>query len=109
MAGNLFPQPLSMEGIMCKERLDSLLGKGFCVVSTKEVELMPYQKKFYEIINANFLVIEKSMLNDNPWLNKAMSKNDIYILRPDRHIFGSTSDKITFEDLTEDLRERLSL
>ena len=109
MAGNLFPQPLSMEGIMCKERLDSLLGKGFCVVSTKEVELMPYQKKFYEIINSNFLVIEKSMLNDNPWLNKTMSKNDIYILRPDRHIFGSTSDKITFEDLTEDLRERLSL
>jgi hypothetical protein len=70
---------------------------------------MPYQKKFYEIINSNFLVIEKSMLNDNPWLNKTMSKNDIYILRPDRHIFGSTSDKITFEDLTEDLRERLSL
>jgi len=71
--------------------------------------LMPYQKKFYKIINANFLVIEKSMLNENPWLNNVMSKNDIYILRPDRHIFGSTSDKITFEDLTEDLRERLSL
>jgi hypothetical protein len=47
------------------------------------------------------------MLNGSPWIKDVMTKNGIYILRPDRHIFGSTSDKITFNDLTEDLKKRL--
>ena len=107
MAGFLFPQPLTMEGIKCKERFDFLLGKSFCVVSKTEVELKPDQKEFYERINTKFLIIKESMLNGNPWIKDVMTKNGIYILRPDRHIFGSTSDKITFNDLTEDLKKRL--
>ena len=108
MAGSIFPQPLRMEGMECHERLDALLGKGFCVVSKKEIDLNSEQKEFYGQINSKFLVLEESILNISPSLKEVMKKNDVYILRPDRHIFGSTSDKITFDDLTEDLKERLS-
>ena len=47
--------------------------------------------------------------NKNPWIKEFMSKSEIYIIRPDRHIFGSTSDKITFSELTRDLKERLGM
>ena len=108
MAGSIFPQPLRMEGMICSERLDTLLGKDFCIVSKKEINLNTEQKEFYEKINSKFLVLEESILNSSPSVKEVMKKNDVYILRPDRHIFGSTSDKITFNDLTEDLKERLS-
>ena len=44
-----------------------------------------------------------------PWIKEFMSKSEIYIIRPDRHIFGSTSDKITFSELTRDLKEKLGM
>ena len=97
-----------MQGMECIERLDALLGKDFCIVSKKEIDLNSEQKEFYEKINSKFLVLEESILNSSPWVKEIMKKNDVYILRPDRHIFGSTSDKITFNDLTEDLKERLN-
>ncbi len=109
MAGFLFPQPLLMEGLKCKKRLDNLLGKNFCVVSKKIVELELHQKKFYEKIKAEFVILDKDILELNPLIKDMMVKNDIYILRPDRHIFGSTSDKISFYDLTKDLQKRLSI
>ena len=108
LSGSIFPQPLRMEGMECIERLDALLGKDFCIVSKKEIDLNSEQKEFYEKINSKFLVLEESILNSSPWVKEIMKKNDVYILRPDRHIFGSTSDKITFDDLTEDLKERLN-
>ena len=108
LAGSIFPQPLRMEGMECCERLDALLGKGFCIVSKKEIDLNSEQTEFYEKIRSKFVVLEDSILNYSPSVKDVMKKNDIYILRPDRHIFGSTSDKITFDDLTEDLKERLN-
>ena len=68
---------------------------------------MEDQSLVKEKINTKFVIIKESMLNGNPWIQDVMTRNDIYILRPDRHIFGSTSDKITFNDLTEDLKKRL--
>ena len=97
-----------MEGMECRERLDALLGNGFCIVSKKEIDLSSEQTEFYEKIRSKFVVLEDSILNNSPSVKDVMKKNDIYILRPDRHIFGSTSDKITFNDLTEDLKERLN-
>jgi hypothetical protein len=108
MAGSIFPQPLRMEGMECSERLDALLGKGFCIVSKKEVDLKTEQKDFYQKIRSKFVVLEEGILNNSPSVKEVMKKNDVYILRPDRHIFGSTSDKITFDDLTEDLKQRLN-
>ena len=97
-----------MEGMECIERLDALLGKGFCIVSKKEIDLNSEQTEFYEKIHSKFVVLEESILNNSHWVKEVMKKNDVYILRPDRHIFGSTSDKITFNDLTKDLKERLN-
>ena len=85
------------------------MGKNFCVVSKKIVELELHQKKFYEKIKAEFVILDKDILELNPLIKDMMVKNDIYILRPDRHIFGSTSDKISFYDLTKDLQKRLSI
>ena len=97
-----------MEGMECRERLDALLGNCFCIVSKKEIDLSSEQIEFYEKIRSKFVVLEDSILSNSPSVKDVMKKNDIYILRPDRHIFGSTSDKITFDDLTEDLKERLN-
>lgn len=107
MAGFLFPQPLTMQGLKCKKRFDHLLGKSFCIVSRKKIQLNTDQKDFYGRINTKFLVIEENLIKENPWIKELMTKNNTYILRPDRHIFGSTSDKISFNDLTEDLKRRL--
>ena len=109
MVGFHFPQPLLMEGSKCKERYDHFLGKGFCVVSKEGVSISPDQKSFYEKIKTKFLVLEETMINKNPWIKEFMSKSEIYIIRPDRHIFGSTSDKITFSELTRDLKEKLGM
>ena len=107
MAGYIFPQPLLMEGLECKERLDDLLGNNFCVVSKKKIKLTKSEEKFYRKINARFCLMEKDLLESNSAINSLMNESDTYILRPDRHIFGSTSDNITFSELTNDLEKRL--
>ena len=109
MVGFHFPQPLLMEGSKCKERYDHILGKRFCVVSKEKVALTPDQKDFYKKIKTKFLVLEESMINNNPWIKEFMVNSKTYIIRPDRHIFGSTSDKITFSELTRDFKERLRM
>ena len=79
------------------------------MVSKEGVSISPDQKSFYEKIKTKFLVLEETMINKNPWIKEFMSKSEIYIIRPDRHIFGSTSDKITFSELTRDLKEKLGM
>ena len=104
-----FPQPITMEGSICKERNDHLLGKSFCVVSNEEVLLTADQKIFYEKMQTKFLILERKVIDENPWIKGFMNKSQIYIIRPDRYIFGSTSDNINFSDLTKDLKKRLGI
>ena len=79
------------------------------MVSKEKVTLTPDQKDFYKKIKTKFLVLEESMINNNPWIKEFMVNSKTYIIRPDRHIFGSTSDKITFSELTRDFKERLRM
>ncbi|GIT60715.1 MAG: hypothetical protein Ct9H300mP20_05420 [Gammaproteobacteria bacterium] len=62
MAGSIFPQPSEWKGWNA-ERLDALLGKDFCIVSKKEIDLNSEQKEFYEKINSKIFVLEESILN----------------------------------------------
>ena len=60
-------------------------------------------------MQTKFLILERKVIDENPWIKGFMNKSQIYIIRPDRYIFGSTSDNINFSDLTKDLKKRLGI
>jgi hypothetical protein len=40
-------------------------------------------------------------------MSTMIDENKIYIVRPDKYIFGSTSEKISLSNLIEDLKIRI--
>ena len=54
------------------------------------------------------MILEEEYLEDNPWLESFMKQEKIYLVRPDRYIFGSTDSSISLDQLIDDLKNRLT-
>ena len=106
-AGQLFPQPTEVEESAIVKRLDILFGKGFSIVSKKKIFITDEDKKFLETLDTTFVLLKDKLLEQNPWLVSFMNYGEIFILRPDKYVFGCTSDTVTLEDLINDLRVRI--
>ena len=106
-AGQLFPQPTEVEESAIVKRLDILFGKGFSIVSKKKIFITDEDKKFLETLDTTFVLLKDKLIEQNPWLVSFMDYGEIFILRPDKYVFGCTSDTVTLEDLINDLRVRI--
>ena len=106
-AGQLLPQPLKMDNGEISERLDVLLGKGFALVSKKEILLQEEDQNFMSLLNAELVVLNQDMLDQNFWLTSFLELGEVFIIRPDKNVFGCTSSNVSLEDLIDDLRNQI--
>ncbi len=108
-AGTIFPQPTLINEDEIVERKDYLFGDGFAIVSNQKVLLTREEENFYKRLNTKMVVLDQKLINQNKSLIEYMAISDIFVLRPDRYIFGATSDNVSFQDITNDLRKRLGI
>ena len=106
-AGQLLPQPLKMDNGEISERLDVLLGNGFALVSKKEILLQEEDQNFMSLLNAELVVLNQDMLDQNFWLTSFLELGEVFIIRPDKNVFGCTSSNVSLEDLIDDLRNQI--
>ena len=108
-AGTIFPQPTLINEDEIVEKKDYLFGDGFAIVSNQKVLLTREEENFYNRLNTKMVVLDQKLIKQNKSLIEYMAISDIFVLRPDRYIFGATSDNVSFQDITNDLRKRLGI
>ena len=107
MSGQLFPQPVKIDDGEVIERCDLLLGDFFAIVSRKDFVLSEDEKKFLSSINSKILILDSELVDSNMWMSTMVQEDKIYIVRPDKYIFGSTNENISLSNLIEDLKTRI--
>ena len=108
-SGTLFPQPIRYLDKKIDARLDSLLGKGFCLISCNEFSLNKENLEFLKSIDCNLLVLNKKIIEKSSYLKPLMEKDKVFLVRPDRYIFGSTTSKVSLDNLVENLKHTLKI
>jgi hypothetical protein len=109
MSGQLFPQPIKFNENEIKERCDYLLGNSFSLVSTNEIILSKEEENFLSSIDTKTLVLDKELVESNMWMSTMIEEGKIYLVRPDKYIFGSTNEEVSLSQLIEDLKTRIGL
>ncbi len=106
-AGQLIPQLIEMKNGEISKRLDNLFGSGFALISKKEILLKEKDQNFMSLLNTALVVLDQDMLDQNIWLTAFLDLGEVFLIRPDKNVFGSTSDKVSLEDLIDDLRNQI--
>jgi len=106
-AGQLFPQPVMYKDNEVVERNDEILGKGFALISKNKIEVNNQDKEFLKKIGCSFVTLKAHVINQNYWIEKIMELGEVFIVRPDKYIFGCSSNKVSLEKLIDDLRKRI--
>ena len=109
MSGQLFPQPIKFDGSEIKERCDYLLGDNFSLISTNEIVLSKDEEDFLTSIDTKILLLDKELVESNMWMSTMIEDGKVYLVRPDKYIFGSTTEEVSLSELIEDLRTRIGL
>ncbi len=107
MSGQLFPQPIKTINGKVTERCDYLLGDYFSVISRKDIVLSEDEKKFLLSINSKTLILDSELVDSNMWMSTMIQEDKVYIVRPDKYIFGSTNENTSLSNLIEDLKTRI--
>ena len=106
-AGQLFPQPVIYKNNKVVSRNDEIFGKGFALISKNKIEINDQDNEFLENIGCTFVCLEEDLINQNHWIEKIMELGEVFIVRPDKYIFGSSSNDVSLEELIDDLRKRI--
>ena len=107
MTGDLFPQPVLYSEGLVQERCDYLLGDNFAIVSRSSIDLNAEEKEFLDSIGTKIVNLDKKMIESNIWMSSMIEENKIYLVRPDKYVFGLTDKDISLSDLIDDLKNRI--
>ena len=108
-AGQFFPQIASYKAGLIEAHQDYLLGDGFAFLSKQEIEISEEHKEFLDKLNCCFVTLEKDVIESNPWVAGFLELGDTFIIRPDKYIYGCSSNNVSLDELIEDLKSRMSL
>jgi hypothetical protein len=107
--GYLFSQPIVTDNSGREFRLDDLLGPGFALVSrTQNIELLEESRKILQTIGASIVSID-SLKEVRGHFDRSFKHSDTVLVRPDKLVFGHTSDTITADELIQALGRALAL
>ena len=79
------------------------------MLSTNEIILSKEEENFLSSIDTKILVLDKELVESNMWMSTMIEEGKIYLVRPDKYIFGSTTEEVSLSELIEDLRTRIGL
>ncbi len=107
--GYLFNQPIVRDSHDAQFRLDELLGAGFAVVTRKgNPALSDRSRVVLDQLGARIVSLEGLELVRGHF-DRLFDEHDAAIVRPDRLVFGHTTDECTLDQLIQTLAEKLAL
>ena len=106
-AGQLFPQIVVYEDGAISERKDCLFGDGFTLISQHEISISDSHRDFLNKLNCNYLILDKEIIDSNPWVNGFLELGNTFIVRPDKYIYGCSGNDVSLEQIIEDLKIRM--
>ena len=106
-AGQLFPQIVVYENGEISERKDCLFGDGFTLISQHEISISDSHRDFLNKLNCNYLILDKEIIDSNPWVNGFLELGNTFIVRPDKYIYGCSGNDVSLEQIIEDLKIRM--
>ena len=106
-AGQIFPQPVEYIDNAIIERMDKIFGNGFSLVSMDKIDLSLEEENFLKELECNLVILEDIFVANNPWLKSFMQLGDVFVIRPDRYVYGSSNESVTVEMLLEDLKKKV--
>jgi hypothetical protein len=107
-AGQIFPQPVKYIDNTIIERMDKIFGKGFSLVSMDKIDLSLEEENFLKELECNLVILEDIFVANNPWLKSFMQLGDVFVIRPDRYVYGSSNESVTVQMLLEDLKKKVT-
>ena len=106
-AGQLFPQIVVYEDGEISERKDCLFGDGFTLISQHEISISDSHRDFLNKLNCNYLILDKEIIDSNPWVKGFLELGNTFIVRPDKYIYGCSGNDVSLEQIIEDLKIRI--
>jgi len=106
-SGHLFPQPLIYKNNEVFKREDEILGNSFTLISKDKISIGKQDKKFLQDIGCTFVILDEHYISQNHWVKKVLDLGEVFLIRPDKYIFGCSSNKVSLEQLIDDLRKRI--
>ncbi len=108
--GYLFSQPIVADSTGKEYRLDHLLGNGFSVVATSSnaLEMSEPSINFLQKIGAQQVALENLKVVRGHF-DKLFDQSDAAIVRPDKIVFGHTTEEFNIDHLVEMLAMKLNL
>ncbi|MDG2020099.1 MAG: FAD-dependent monooxygenase [SAR86 cluster bacterium] len=106
-AGQIFPQIVLYKDGVIEERKDHLLGNGFSFISKNKIKILDHHKEFLDQLNCKFITVEADVLESNPWVSGFLELGDTFVIRPDKYIYGCSSNNVSLEEIIDDLKARM--
>ncbi|HIG41981.1 MAG: bifunctional 3-(3-hydroxy-phenyl)propionate/3-hydroxycinnamic acid hydroxylase [bacterium] len=108
-SGYLFSQPLVSRDKQTF-KLDEALGKGFAIVAKtdSDLELTEQSKKIVEKLDITLTSLE-TLTEIKGHFDNLFKSSAAAIVRPDRYVFGHTTETVTLDHLLIELSKKLSL
>jgi 3-(3-hydroxy-phenyl)propionate hydroxylase len=108
--GYLFRQPIVKNPEGSESRLDEFLGGGFAIVAKSEeaFQLTDYSERVIEKLGARLVNLD-GYTEVRGHFDRLFKHSEAAIVRPDRLVFGHTSESVSLDELIEDLAAKLAL
>ncbi|MCZ6658681.1 MAG: bifunctional 3-(3-hydroxy-phenyl)propionate/3-hydroxycinnamic acid hydroxylase [Gammaproteobacteria bacterium] len=108
--GYLFSQPIVRDRQNDEFRLDARLGPGFAIVAKTEADLVLSAASQATLDRIQGRCTSIGGLQEvRGHIDRLFNHADAAIVRPDRYVFGHTTDDVTLDDLMADLADKLSI
>jgi 3-(3-hydroxy-phenyl)propionate hydroxylase len=107
--GFLFSQPDVLTSSGEQTRLDDLLGNGFAVVHRGPTpELDDTARKFLEVTSSRMVAADELKVARGQW-DRLLIEHDAVVVRPDRYVYGYSTEQISVNDLLHEAAQQMSL
>jgi 3-(3-hydroxy-phenyl)propionate hydroxylase len=107
--GFLFSQPDVLTSAGERVRLDDLLGNGFAVVHRGQVPAIDdISTELLAATGGRLVGIDELEVVRGQW-DRLLDEHDAVVVRPDRYVYGFTTEQISVNDLLHDAAQQMSL
>ena len=84
-----------------------MIGDGFTLISQHEISISDSHRDFLNKLNCNYLILDKEIIDSNPWVKGFLELGNTFIVRPDKYIYGCSGNDVSLEQIIEDLKIRM--
>ena len=108
-SGYLFSQPLVRQGTKTF-KLDEALGKGFAIVARTDSDLQLNEQSRITVEKLGITLTSLETLTEiKGHFDNLFTSSAVAIVRPDRYVFGHTTETVNLDHLLTELSKKLSL